>query len=58
MRADVAEWGMSLSLRAPSSDFGHTEGLCGTFDGDPHNDFHRAGGTPVQDASEFISRWR
>nr|XP_023658487.1 von Willebrand factor D and EGF domain-containing protein [Paramormyrops kingsleyae] len=58
VRADVAEWGMSLSLRAPSSDFGHTEGLCGTFDGDPHNDFRRAGDTAVQDASEFIGRWR
>ncbi|KAI1886121.1 hypothetical protein AGOR_G00210750 [Albula goreensis] len=58
VRADVADWGMSLTLRAPSSDFGHTEGLCGTFDGDPQNDFHKAGGVVLQDAGTFISAWR
>ncbi|KAG7469638.1 hypothetical protein MATL_G00131040 [Megalops atlanticus] len=58
VRADVADWGMSLTLRAPSSDFGHTEGLCGTFDGNPQNDFHSVGGITVQDAASFISAWR
>ncbi|XP_029115904.1 von Willebrand factor D and EGF domain-containing protein [Scleropages formosus] len=58
VRADVFDWGMSLTLRAPSSHFGRTEGLCGTFDGDPQNDFHRPGGIGAADASHFISAWR
>ncbi|KAJ8354503.1 hypothetical protein SKAU_G00220700 [Synaphobranchus kaupii] len=58
VRADMAEWGMSLTIRAPSSHFGHTEGLCGTFDGDPQNDFHKAGGDSVRDAGTFISAWK
>ncbi|XP_066571629.1 von Willebrand factor D and EGF domain-containing protein isoform X2 [Amia ocellicauda] len=59
VRADVGEWGMSLTFRAPSSDYGQTQGLCGTFDGDPENDFHKAGGDSVpQDESGFIDEWR
>ncbi|XP_041798658.1 von Willebrand factor D and EGF domain-containing protein [Chelmon rostratus] len=58
VRADVSDWGMSLTLRAPSSDRSHTEGLCGTYDGQPDNDFHSAGGATLEDQHAFISEWR
>ncbi|KAE8289229.1 von Willebrand factor D and EGF domain-containing protein Precursor [Larimichthys crocea] len=58
VRADVSNWGMSLTLRAPSSDRRHTEGLCGTFDGQSDNDFHSAGGATLEDLHTFISEWR
>lgn len=58
VRADVSDWGMSLTLRAPCSDRGHTEGLCGTYDGQPDNDFHSTGGATVQNLHAFISEWR
>ncbi|TSN03413.1 von Willebrand factor D and EGF domain-containing protein [Bagarius yarrelli] len=58
VRADVAVWGMSLTVMAPGSDRSHTEGLCGTFDGQPHNDFNNAGGTTLEDTSSFINTWR
>ncbi|KAK2831588.1 hypothetical protein Q7C36_016674 [Tachysurus vachellii] len=58
VRADVAEWGMSLTVMAPGSDRSHTEGLCGTFDGQPLNDYHRAGGETLADSVTFISTWR
>uniref|UniRef100_A0A8C2WJR7 von Willebrand factor D and EGF domains n=1 Tax=Cyclopterus lumpus TaxID=8103 RepID=A0A8C2WJR7_CYCLU len=49
---------MSLTLRAPGSDRGRTEGLCGTFDGRPDNDFHSAGGATLEHLHAFISEWR
>ncbi|XP_045075789.1 von Willebrand factor D and EGF domain-containing protein-like [Coregonus clupeaformis] len=57
--ADVSDWGMSLTLRAPSSDWGYTEGLCGTYDGQTHNDLHTAGGAALdnEDVAAFISEW-
>ncbi|XP_034409402.1 von Willebrand factor D and EGF domain-containing protein [Cyclopterus lumpus] len=58
VRADVSDWGMSLTLRAPGSDRGRTEGLCGTFDGRPDNDFHSAGGATLEHLHAFISEWR
>ncbi|XP_054637022.1 von Willebrand factor D and EGF domain-containing protein isoform X3 [Dunckerocampus dactyliophorus] len=58
VRADVADWGMSLTLRAPGSDRGHTHGLCGTYDGEPDNDFRSLAGTTLQDLQAFISDWR
>ncbi|XP_056142909.1 von Willebrand factor D and EGF domain-containing protein [Lampris incognitus] len=58
VRADVSDWGMSLTLRAPSSDWSHTEGLCGTYDGKADNDFHSAGGQTVEDLHSFLSDWR
>ncbi|XP_070691737.1 von Willebrand factor D and EGF domain-containing protein [Pempheris klunzingeri] len=58
VRADVSDWGMSLTLRAPSSDRSHTEGLCGTYDGRADNDFHSAGGATLEGLHAFISEWR
>lgn len=58
VRVDVANWGMSLTVRAPGSDRGHTEGLCGTYDGQPNNDFHKEGGETVEDSTAFINAWR
>lgn len=58
MRADVADWGMSLTLRAPGSDRGHTEGLCGSFDGQPAHENHRDGGKTVDYSTSFINTWR
>lgn len=58
VRVDVADWGMSLTVRAPGSDSGHTEGLCGTYDGQPDNDFHKEGGETVKDSASFINAWR
>lgn len=54
----MADWGMSLTVRAPGSDRGHTEGLCGTYDGQPDNDFHKEGGETVKDSASFINSWR
>ncbi|KAA0702211.1 von Willebrand factor D and EGF domain-containing protein [Triplophysa tibetana] len=58
VRVDVADWGMSLTVRAPGSDRGHTEGLCGTYDGQPNNDFHKERGETVKDSASFINGWR
>ncbi|XP_008429180.1 von Willebrand factor D and EGF domain-containing protein isoform X2 [Poecilia reticulata] len=58
VRADVSDWGMSLTLRAPSSDQNHTVGLCGTYDGRLDNDFHSAGGAVLEKLQDFISEWR
>lgn len=58
VRADVSDWGMSLTLRAPGSDWAHTEGLCGTYDGQAHNDLHAAGGDALEDVPAFIAEWR
>uniref|UniRef100_A0A7N5ZY04 von Willebrand factor D and EGF domains n=1 Tax=Anabas testudineus TaxID=64144 RepID=A0A7N5ZY04_ANATE len=49
---------MSLTLRAPGSDRSHTKGLCGTYDGQPDNDFQSRGGTALEDLHTFISEWR
>ncbi|KAJ7405322.1 von Willebrand factor D and EGF domain-containing protein isoform X5 [Willisornis vidua] len=62
VRADVSEWGMSITLRAPSSDFRHTVGLCGTFDGNAENDYHTASGVEIPNHANilftFIKEWR
>ncbi|KAJ3597717.1 hypothetical protein NHX12_001234 [Muraenolepis orangiensis] len=58
VRADVSDWGMSLTVRAPGSDRNHTVGLCGSFDGRPDNDLHSAAGNVLGDLHAFISEWR
>ncbi|KAG6927122.1 von Willebrand factor D and EGF domains, partial [Chelydra serpentina] len=62
IRADVSEWGMSVTLRAPSSDYKNTVGLCGTFDGDAANDYHTVNGIKIPENSNahltFINEWR
>uniref|UniRef100_A0A4W5N7F8 von Willebrand factor D and EGF domains n=1 Tax=Hucho hucho TaxID=62062 RepID=A0A4W5N7F8_9TELE len=51
---------MSLTLRAPSSDWSQTQGLCGTYDGQTHNDLHTTGGEALdnEDVAAFISEWK
>ncbi|XP_051912828.1 von Willebrand factor D and EGF domain-containing protein [Hippocampus zosterae] len=57
VRADVDDWGMSLSVRAPSVDYGKTQGLCGTFDRNSNNDIHGYKGVH-DDLHAFIEDWR
>uniref|UniRef100_A0A8B9QFH1 von Willebrand factor D and EGF domain-containing protein n=1 Tax=Apteryx owenii TaxID=8824 RepID=A0A8B9QFH1_APTOW len=53
---------MSITLRAPSSDYKNTMGLCGTFDGSAENDYHTASGMEIPNNSNvpfsFINEWR
>ncbi|XP_071320848.1 von Willebrand factor D and EGF domain-containing protein isoform X2 [Trachinotus anak] len=60
VRADVGDWGMSLSVRAPSVDYSNTQGLCGTFDRNGNNDFHSPDGGSYgpDDLHHFIEDWR
>ncbi|KAL2777304.1 von Willebrand factor D and EGF domain-containing protein isoform 2 precursor [Daubentonia madagascariensis] len=62
IRADLSEWGMSLTIRAPSSDYRNTLGLCGTFDENPENDFHDKNGIKIDqnfnNCVAFINEWR
>ncbi|XP_067356853.1 von Willebrand factor D and EGF domain-containing protein isoform X1 [Channa argus] len=60
VRADVADWGMSLSVRAPSVDYRNTRGLCGTFDHNGNNDLQGSGGGSYgpDGLHRFIEDWR
>nr|KAF6470545.1 von Willebrand factor D and EGF domains [Molossus molossus] len=62
IRADLGEWGMSLTIRAPSLDYRNTLGLCGTFDENPENDFHDKNGIEIDQTFNncvaFINEWR
>ncbi|XP_067439212.1 von Willebrand factor D and EGF domain-containing protein isoform X2 [Thunnus thynnus] len=60
VRADVDDWGMSLSIRAPSVDYGNTQGLCGTFDRNGNNDFRGSDGDSYgpDELHRFIEDWR
>uniref|UniRef100_A0A4W6EUE9 von Willebrand factor D and EGF domains n=1 Tax=Lates calcarifer TaxID=8187 RepID=A0A4W6EUE9_LATCA len=51
---------MSLSVRAPSVDYGNTKGLCGTFDRNGSNDFHSSDGSSSgpDNLQRFIEDWR
>lgn len=51
---------MSLSVRAPSVDYGNTRGLCGTFDRNASNEFHGSDGGSYgpEDLHRFIEAWR
>ncbi|KAM9216303.1 LOW QUALITY PROTEIN: von Willebrand factor D and EGF domain-containing protein [Dugong dugon] len=53
---DLSEWGMSLTVRAPSSDYRNMLGLWGTFDGNPENDFHDKNGIKIdQNFNNFVA---
>ncbi|XP_072233525.1 von Willebrand factor D and EGF domain-containing protein [Leuresthes tenuis] len=60
VRADVADWGISLSVRAPSVDYSNTQGLCGTFDRNGNNDFQGSEGGfyGPDELHRFIEDWR
>ncbi|XP_047432109.1 von Willebrand factor D and EGF domain-containing protein isoform X2 [Mugil cephalus] len=60
VRADVGDWGMSLSVRAPSVDYGNTRGLCGTFDRNGNNDFQGSKGVSYgpDDLHRFVEEWK
>uniref|UniRef100_A0A8C2UWP0 VWFD domain-containing protein n=1 Tax=Chinchilla lanigera TaxID=34839 RepID=A0A8C2UWP0_CHILA len=62
IRSDLGEWGMSLTIRAPSLDYRNTLGLCGTFNENPANDFHDRNGIKIDqdfnDLVAFINEWR
>ncbi|XP_069815448.1 von Willebrand factor D and EGF domain-containing protein isoform X1 [Dendropsophus ebraccatus] len=62
IRADVSDWGMSLTLRASGRDYRNTLGLCGTYDGNPDNDFHDKKGVQLEETSHgrlyFINQWK
>ncbi|XP_078656297.1 von Willebrand factor D and EGF domain-containing protein-like [Branchiostoma floridae x Branchiostoma belcheri] len=55
---------MTITMHAPGIDFGHTEGLCGTFDGNPDNDLMMPDGSIASHHiwedwhREFSSGWR
>ncbi|XP_049327211.1 von Willebrand factor D and EGF domain-containing protein isoform X1 [Astyanax mexicanus] len=60
VRADVGDWGMSVSVRAPSQDFNGTLGLCGTFDRNTQNDLLGPDSKVHQSSNleNFIQDWR
>ncbi|XP_066302881.1 von Willebrand factor D and EGF domain-containing protein-like [Branchiostoma lanceolatum] len=39
LRTDINYWGLDVHVRIPKSYQGETEGLCGSWDGKPNNDF-------------------
>ena len=59
--ATLLRRGMNIDIYLSAADFGKTEGLCGTYDQDPNNDFIPKGqtmsvGRPQVD--QFIESWR
>nr|KAG5690268.1 hypothetical protein BaRGS_018620 [Batillaria attramentaria] len=62
VKIDANNWYMNTYITAPSIDKGEGRGLCGTFDGDPHNDFTHRDGTPDSDSNgvpvNFTESWK
>ncbi|KAM9698223.1 LOW QUALITY PROTEIN: von Willebrand factor D and EGF domain-containing protein [Dama dama] len=59
---DLSEWGMSLTIRAPSLDYRNTLGLCSTSEENPENDFHDKNGIitdqTFNNCVAFVNEWR
>ena len=59
-------WFLNFYVYLPSEDYGKTEGLCGTWNGDQTNDFKKFGthvnqyAPSIQDSvpREFTDTWR
>ena len=52
---------LNVYIQAPEDDFGATEGLCGTFDGNIDNDLKGRDGTVETFSSRpqnFVESWR
>ena len=50
-----------MEMQAPKSDKSKTEGMCGNFDGDPHNEFKYGGpdgDKNTGDQNSFGESWR
>lgn len=58
----LVNWGMSLTIRAPSLDYRNTLGLCGTSEENPENDFHDKNGIitdqTFNNCVAFVNEWR
>jgi hypothetical protein len=49
---------MNIDIVMAPKDYASTEGLCGTFDSNKHNDFHDRDGTVLSDRLQFINSWK
>lgn len=52
---------LNVNIQAPSDDLGKTEGLCGTFDHNPNNDFQGPDGHIYHghqnQPDQFVASW-
>ena len=55
---DIQPWGMNVFALAPSEDINNTRGLCGTFDGNPGNDYLPRGLSRAGAVDTFVRSWR
>lgn len=51
-------WGNNVYLKAPHSDKGKTEGMCGNFNGDPDDDFLGGDKKMHTNQDAFGQSWR
>ncbi|CAH1239112.1 VWDE [Branchiostoma lanceolatum] len=58
VQVDINYWGLDVHAYLPASDWHHTEGLCGTWDGNQGNDFTKRDGTTTNDYNEFGNSWK